>query len=92
MSSADCRSSSTPLTAPPAHSTSSGSNPSRWDTEDETVGGVLAAHAASAILANQQERQLKTALRTRDRIGQAKGIIMQRFGVDDVKAFNMLRR
>jgi AmiR/NasT family two-component response regulator len=34
---------------------------------------------------------LKTALRTRDRIGQAKGIIMQRYGVDDVKAFEMLR-
>jgi GAF domain-containing protein len=68
-----------------------GFEPATWDTEDETVGGVLAAHAASAILANQQERQLKTALHTRDRIGQAKGMIMQRFGVDDVRAFDMLR-
>jgi hypothetical protein len=58
-----------------------GFEPVSWDTEDETIGGVLAAHAASAILANQQERQLKTALRTRDRIDQAKGIIMERFGV-----------
>jgi GAF domain-containing protein len=69
-----------------------GFEPVSWGDEDETVGGVLAAHAASAILANQQERQLKTALRTRDRIGQAKGIIMQRFGVDDLRAFDMLRR
>ena len=69
-----------------------GFEPVSWDTEDETIGGVLAAHAASAILANQQERQLKTALRTRDRIGQAKGIIMERFGVDDLQAFDMLRR
>jgi GAF domain-containing protein len=68
-----------------------GFEPVTWDTEDETVGGVLAAQAASAILANQQERQLKTALHTRDRIGQAKGMIMQRFGVDDVRAFDMLR-
>jgi hypothetical protein len=68
-----------------------GFEPVTWATEDETIGAVLAAHAASAILANQQERQLKTALRTRDRIGQAKGIIMQRYGVDDVKAFEMLR-
>jgi GAF domain-containing protein len=69
-----------------------GFEPVSWDTEDETIGGVLAAHAASAILANQQERQLKTALRSRDRIGQAKGIIMERFGVDDLQAFNMLRQ
>ena len=31
-------------------------------------------------------------LSTRDRIGQAKGIIMERYGVDDLKAFEMLRR
>ncbi len=29
---------------------------------------------------------------TRDRIGQAKGIIMERYNVDDVAAFDMLRR
>jgi AmiR/NasT family two-component response regulator len=31
-------------------------------------------------------------LSTRDRIGQAKGIMMERFGVDDVQAFEMLRQ
>ena len=36
--------------------------------------------------------QLQSALSTRDRIGQAKGIIMERYGVDDVRAFEMLRR
>ena len=30
--------------------------------------------------------------RRRDRIGQAKGIIMERYGVDDVRAFQMLRQ
>jgi AmiR/NasT family two-component response regulator len=43
-------------------------------------------------LASRHGEQLQSALSTRDRIGQAKGIIMERFGVDDVKAFEMLRR
>jgi GAF domain-containing protein len=66
--------------------------PNAFDAEDETTGVVLAAHAAAAILASRQGEQLESALSTRDRIGQAKGIIMERFGVDDVQAFEMLRR
>jgi AmiR/NasT family two-component response regulator len=53
---------------------------------------VLAAHAASALLASRQGEQLQSALSTRDRIGQAKGIIMERFGIDDVAAFEMMRK
>ena len=67
-------------------------HPQVWDTEAETIGTVLAAHAAAAILASRQGQQLEAALSTRDRIGQAKGIIMERFGVDDVRAFEMLRQ
>jgi GAF domain-containing protein len=69
-----------------------GHQPRKWDTDAETVGTILAAHAAAALLATQQETQLKAALLSRDRIGQAKGIIMQRFDVDDVRAFAMLRQ
>jgi GAF domain-containing protein len=63
-----------------------------WDTDAENTGAILAAHAATAILAQRQGEQLESALLTRDRIGQAKGIIMQSYGVDDVRAFEMLRR
>jgi GAF domain-containing protein len=63
-----------------------------WDTDAETTGAVLAAHAAAAILAKSQDEQMQVALSTRDRIGQAKGIIMERYGVDDVRAFDMMRR
>ncbi|ANI41827.1 GAF and ANTAR domain-containing protein [Mycolicibacterium vaccae] len=66
--------------------------PHAFDGEAETIGAVLAAHAAAAILASRQSEQLVSALSTRDRIGQAKGIIMERFNVDDVAAFEMLRR
>ena len=63
-----------------------------FDAESETIGAVLAAHAAAAILASRQSEQLESALSTRDRIGQAKGIIMERYNVDDVAAFDMLRK
>ena len=36
--------------------------------------------------------QLKEALRSRDIIGQAKGILMEREGVDDEGAFELLRQ
>jgi GAF domain-containing protein len=62
-----------------------------WDTDAETTGAVLAAHAAAAILASRHGEHMQVALSTRDRIGQAKGIIMERHGVDDIRAFEMLR-
>lgn len=63
-----------------------------WDTEAETIGTVFAAHAASAIIAGRYGQQMQSALSTRDRIGQAKGIIMERYGVDELRAFDLLRR
>ncbi|OBJ56423.1 GAF and ANTAR domain-containing protein [Mycobacterium sp. 1423905.2] len=62
-----------------------------WDVEAETIGAVLAAHAAAAILAGRHSEQMQSALASRDRIGQAKGIIMERYSVDEVRAFEMLR-
>ena len=66
--------------------------PNQWSADAETIGTILAAHAASAIITTQAQTQLNAALLTRDRIGQAKGIIMERFGVDAVRAFNMLKQ
>ncbi|OBF06380.1 histidine kinase [Mycobacterium sp. ACS4054] len=66
--------------------------PNVWDTEAETIGSVFAAHAASAIMASRHGQQMQSALSTRDRIGQAKGIIMERYGVDELRAFDLLRR
>lgn len=69
-----------------------GFEPRIWDDNDIAIGGVLAAHATAAILANRHGGQLKAALLTRDQIGQAKGIVMERYGVDDIRAFEMLRQ
>lgn len=62
-----------------------------FDGEQEAIGSVLAAHAAAALLASRQGEQLQSALTTRDLIGQAKGVIMERYDVDAVRAFEMLR-
>lgn len=69
-----------------------GFEPRIWDSEAETIGMVLAAHAAAAILASREGDQMQSALSTRDHIGQAKGIIMERFKIDEVRAFAMLRQ
>ncbi|WP_059016923.1 ANTAR domain-containing protein [Mycobacterium sp. M26] len=68
-----------------------GLTPHAFNGESEAIGAVLAAHAASAILASRHGEQLEAALNTRDTIGQAKGVIMERFNVDAVRAFEMLR-
>ena len=58
--------------------------------ESEAITAVLADHAAIALVQEQQARQFQTALASRDVIGQAKGMIMERFGVDASRAFAML--
>jgi GAF domain-containing protein len=69
-----------------------GIEPTVWDTDAQVTGAVLAAHAAAAIMAGRHSEQMHSALATRDRIGQAKGIIMERFSIDDVQGFALLRR
>ncbi|WP_433798562.1 GAF and ANTAR domain-containing protein [Actinomycetospora sp. CA-084318] len=69
------------------------------DDVDEDMMLLLSAHAAVALQSAQRveaERlrsaQLTDALQSRDVIGQAKGILMQRRGVDADEAFDILRR
>ncbi|MBV9320941.1 MAG: GAF and ANTAR domain-containing protein [Mycobacterium sp.] len=65
--------------------------PNAFDGEQEAIGSVLAAHAAAALVSSRHGEQLQSALTTRDLIGQAKGVIMERYDVDAVRAFDMLR-
>ncbi len=60
--------------------------------ESETVGLIFATHAAVALAGAQQENQLSTALASRDIIGQAKGIVMERFHIDADHAFALIAR
>ena len=63
-----------------------------FDAESERIGALVAAHAAVAVAGNQQVSQLTKALDTRDLIGQAKGILMERYKITAQQAFLLLSR
>lgn len=56
------------------------------------AGQAVAAHAAVAWDIVERAKQFRNALASRDVIGQAKGILMERFDLDSVGAFNLLKR
>jgi hypothetical protein len=62
-------------------------------THDDLLDGlILAAHGAVALAATLEEDQLQRALVTRQVIGEATGIVRERFGLTSVQAFGVLRR
>jgi GAF domain-containing protein len=61
-----------------------------FDDEAEIVGELFAAHAAIALLGSTQQSEWRAALNSRDIIGMAKGILMNRDGLSDDQAFNLL--
>jgi len=64
--------------------------PDAFDAESEHVALLFAAHAAVAMVGAQEQAQLRSALGTRDVIGQAKGILMERFKITPDQAFRLL--
>jgi GAF domain-containing protein len=66
--------------------------PHAFDQTSKDIGLVFAAHSSVAWNAARREDQFKRALASRDIIGQAKGMIMERYGVDAVRAFEVLRK
>ena len=66
--------------------------PHAFDQTSKEIGRVFAAHSSVAWNAARREEQFKRALASRDTIGQAKGMIMERYGVNAVQAFDVLRK
>ena len=66
--------------------------PNVFDSESRNIGLVFAAHSSVAWNSARRDEQFKKALASRDVIGQAKGMIMERYGVDAVQAFDLLRK
>jgi GAF domain-containing protein len=64
--------------------------PDAFTDESEQVGLLFAAHAAVAMADAQEMDQLRTAVSSRDLIGQAKGILMERYKISAQEAFRLL--
>ena len=69
-----------------------GRNPDVFTAEGETLGAMLATQAAIALITDDKQLQFNSALASRDVIGQAKGMIMERFNIDALRAFELLRK
>jgi len=58
----------------------------------ENIADLFAAHAALALMRTRQAEHLNEALHSRKVIGQAIGIVMQRYELDEEAAFAYLLR
>ncbi|HEU4946776.1 MAG TPA: GAF and ANTAR domain-containing protein [Kribbella sp.] len=66
--------------------------PDRFDADDEAVAQILGRHASVALSQARQESTLWQAIDARKLIGQAQGMLMERFDLDADQAFAVLRR
>jgi ANTAR domain/GAF domain len=66
--------------------------PNAFDVDARDLGYVYASHAAVVWGTAQRGDQFRSALASRDIIGQAKGMLMERFDIGAVQAFDLLRR
>ncbi|SEH67461.1 GAF domain-containing protein [Mycolicibacterium rutilum] len=67
-------------------------HPSTFTPHLTELALAIAAHAAIGVATARSADQFRTALASRDIIGQAKGMIMERFNVDAHAAFQLLIR
>ena len=66
--------------------------PHAFGAESTEMALIMATHLALAWNMLRHDEQFRTALASRDLIGQAKGVMMERFGIDAVRAFELLSR
>jgi hypothetical protein len=64
--------------------------PNVFDTHARILAGLFGIQAALLVYGSDQARHLQRAVDSRDLIGRAKGILAERFSVDDETAFQML--
>lgn len=67
-------------------------HPNHFDVDDQAVAHVMARHAAAALARSRTVENLWQAIDARKRIGQAQGILMERYQLDEDQAFHVLMR
>lgn len=65
---------------------------SAFDHDDVAVTELLTRHASVAYASSQEGHGLRAAIDTRKMIGQAQGILMERYDLDADAAFEFMRR
>lgn len=67
-------------------------DPKGFDTDDAAIAHIVARHASIAVANAQQQATLAEAVDARKLVGQAMGILMERYTIDADQAFAVLRR
>ena len=67
-------------------------HPDAFTEEDRSVVEAFARHVAIAVSTSVREQNLNAAIDSRKLIGQAQGILMERFSLSDAQAFAVLLR
>jgi hypothetical protein len=63
-----------------------------FDEQSVEIGLIMATNTALAWTMLTRDEQFRGALASRDLIGQAKGMIMERFDIDSTAAFELLKK
>ncbi len=66
--------------------------PDAFGEDDEAIAHILARHASIAVSTARHEESLAQAVDARKLVGQAMGILMERYDVDGDQAFAILKR
>lgn len=63
-----------------------------FDDDDLDVADIFGRHASIALASAHEGEGLRDAIGARHMIGQAQGILMERYGLDSERSFMLLRR
>jgi GAF domain-containing protein len=66
--------------------------PDAFGPDAEAIAHILARHASVAVATARREQNLNLAVDARKLVGQAMGILMERYGLDADRAFLVLKR
>jgi GAF domain-containing protein len=67
-------------------------HPDAFTADDEAIAHILARHASVAVATARHEETMAKAVDARKLVGQAMGILMERFDLNGDQAFAVLRR